>query len=165
MQHKHKSNPPLLQSSSSSRVDLNLVDRARALWAMVQAVAKFLVHMQLIVAAAEDDAEKLDRRKRAAELKAARAKAAETRSKVFRHAPLRDPGGLRCLWCNRRAVNEMGLNRFKCVQAPGHLLWRSGGLVMGKKHPRPKRKLRRQTRCVCKTETAPLLRPARAPHK
>ena len=47
------------------QVNIPQVDQARRLRAMVQAVAKFLVHMQIVVSNAGDDAEKLDRRKRA----------------------------------------------------------------------------------------------------
>jgi hypothetical protein len=115
------------------QVNIPQVDQARRLRAMVQAVAKFLVHMQIVVSNAGDDAEKLDRKKRAAERKAARIKAADLRQKTLRHAPLQGPAGVRCLWCNRRAVSDMGLNRLKCVQAPGHFLWKSGDLVMCRK--------------------------------
>ena len=92
-------------------VDFVAVEAARKLKAIVQLIGKFLVHMQLVVAKAKDDAPALDRRTKAAKTKASVERAAGLHSRVCRHTPVQVQGGVRCLWCYRKASDNSHLCR------------------------------------------------------
>ena len=114
-------------------VDAVAVDDARKLEAVVKSIARFLVAMQLIVAKAGDDADKLDRRTKHARKKAALVRIVHNKGISRTHAPVKMDGGVRCLWCNRRAASRQALARISCTQAPGHELWKSDDLLVCKK--------------------------------